>query len=211
VEGSISLKKNWVLTQDAFNILLSSLDPDHEIAGRKYENIRQGLITFFECRGSAAPEDHADETINRVARRLAEGKEIYSVNPASYFYGVARNVLKELWEVPVQASGTIEDLPPSKHLSDDPNHRHEQQLEREQRERRLESLERCLDGLASPERTLISEYYVGETDVKIQNRKSLAERLGVPLNALRIRALRIREKLESCVERHLRGADPVTR
>jgi DNA-directed RNA polymerase specialized sigma24 family protein len=200
VESSTPLKKHWVLTKEAFDILLACLDRDQERAGQKYENIRHSLITFFECRGSFSPEDHADDTINRVARRLAEGKQIYVENPASYFYGVARNVLKEHWEAPDPASVPLESLPPLKELSDDPSRLHEQQLEQYQKEHRLDCLGHCLEGLASKDRELIAEYYKGETRVKIQNRESLARKLGIPLNALRIRALRIREKLEDCVE-----------
>ena len=36
---------------------------------------------------------------------------------------------------------------------------------------------------------------------KIDNRLSLAEKLGIPLNALRSRAQRVRAKLEQCVNR----------
>jgi len=198
VASSTSLKKHWVLTQEAFEKLLVCLDPDRERAGEQYEHIRQSLITFFECRRSFLPEDQADETLNRVARRLAEGKEIYVENPTSYFYGVARNVLKEHWEAP--ESALLESLPPSKALSDDPSRLHERQLEQYQREQQLDCLERCLQGLPSRNRELISQYYRGETGVKIQNRKSLARTLGIPLNALRIRALRIRETLEDCVD-----------
>jgi len=198
VESRTGLKKDWVLTQDALKSLLACLDPDQERAGQKYEDIRRALITFFECRRSSSPEDHADETINRVARRLSEGKEIYVENPASYFYGVARNVLKEHWESVPAASGRLE-------LSHDPSRDDERQSEREQRERRLECLEQCLQRLIAQDRELIGTYYQGETSVKIQNRKSLAEKLGLPLNALRLRALRIREKLEDCVERCLSG------
>jgi DNA-directed RNA polymerase specialized sigma24 family protein len=191
VESSTSLKKHWILTQDAFRNLLACLDSDQERAGQKYENIRRGLITFFECRRSSSPEDHADETINRVARRLSEGKEIYVENPASYFYGIARNVLKEHWESPAPASSPD-------NLAVDPHD--EGEWERQRKEQRLECLERCLQSLARRDQELISAYYQGETSAKIQNRKSLAEKLGLPLNALRLRALRIREKLEECVE-----------
>jgi RNA polymerase sigma factor (sigma-70 family) len=204
VERSTSLKKHWVLSQEAFDKLLACFDPNRERAGEKYENIRHSLITFFECRGSFSPEDQADETINRAARRLAEGKEIYVENPTSYFYGVARNVWKEHWEAPEPAP--LESLPPAKALSDDPSHLYERQLERYQREHQLDCLEQCLQGLPANNRELISEYYQGETGVKIQNRKSLAQTLGIPLNALRIRALRIREKLEDCVENCLKQA-----
>ena len=40
------------------------------------------------------------------------------------------------------------------------------------------------------------------------NRKQLAGRLGIPMNALRIRALRIRERLEACVKRLADSAIP---
>jgi hypothetical protein len=46
---------------------------------------------------------------------------------------------------------------------------------------------------------LITDYYKDEKRQKINNRLSLAERLGIPLNALRSRAQRVREKLEQCV------------
>jgi RNA polymerase sigma factor (sigma-70 family) len=182
-------------------MLLARLDTDHERAGQKYEHIRQGLVTFFECRGGFSPEDQADETINRVARRLSEGKEIYTENPASYFYGVARNVLKEHWEIPQPASDSLETLPQFKDLADDPARNAQRQSERNLEEQQLECLERCMRELASKDRDLISDYYQGETSLKIRNRKSLAEKLGIPVNALRIRALRIREKLEDCVGR----------
>jgi RNA polymerase sigma factor (sigma-70 family) len=202
VASSTTLKKHWVLTQEAFEKLLGCLDADREIAGEKYEQIRHSLITFFECRGTFSPEEQADDTINRVARRLAEGKEIYVENPASYFYGVAWNIWKEQREAPDAASTPLEDLPPSVAAahSEDPSHVQERHLERHQKEQQLDCLEQCLHGLPANNRELISEYYQGETGVKIQNRKSLARTLGIPLNALRIRALRIREKLEDCVE-----------
>lgn len=89
MDGLPSLKKEWVLTREAFDKLLACLDRDRERAAEKYEEIRNALITFFEHRGCLSPQEYADETINRVARRLSEGKEIYANNAASYFYGVA--------------------------------------------------------------------------------------------------------------------------
>jgi RNA polymerase sigma factor (sigma-70 family) len=194
-----ALKKEWVLTQDAFDKLLACLDPNPDKAAENYEDIRQSLITFFICRGSYSPEEHADETINRVAKKLAEGKQIYTPNPASYFYGVARNILKEHWEAPDRLSYQIETLQPDKQLSVDMNELHEQDVKRCEQERRLECLERCLEGLAPLSRQLITHYYEGKSNEKIKNRKMLAEQSGVSLNALRNKALRIREKLENCL------------
>lgn len=193
------LKKDWILTQDAFDVLLTALDAYRERAGQRYEQIRRGLITFFECRGSATPDADTDETINRVARRLAEGAAIYTDQMASYFYGVARNVLKESWDERRAAATAFDTLPVDAHPFVDPGSADERDGERKRAERRLDCLDRCLGELAPFARELITGYYQGETTVKILNRKALADRIGIPINALRIRALRIRETLEACV------------
>src|SRR5215216_3042901 len=82
--------KEWGLNEGALNKLLALLDSDPERAGEKYEKIRRKLITFFECRGCASPADQADETIDRVTRRVDEGQPITAEDIPRYFYGVAR-------------------------------------------------------------------------------------------------------------------------
>jgi hypothetical protein len=149
------------LTQEAFDRLLDCLADEREAAGQKYLEIRSNLIRFFEWRGCPFPEDHADETVNRVARRLSEGEELR--NPSAYFIGVE----------PVEPTG------------DEPQ---------------IECLQQCLGTLSSENRELILQYYQGEKSEKIRNRKQLTTRLGVPLNTLRMRALRLRERLQGCVE-----------
>src|SRR5215203_101275 len=86
-------RTSWALTPEAFNSLLYSLHPDREHAGRMYENTRRKLLEFFEARGSQTPDEHADETFDRVTRRIAEGETIDDLG--KYCYGVARFVLKE--------------------------------------------------------------------------------------------------------------------
>src|SRR5262249_61438816 len=61
-----SSRKNWVLTQEAFDQLLACLDPNRDRAGTKYEALRQKLIKFFAWRGCATAEDYVDEAIDRV-------------------------------------------------------------------------------------------------------------------------------------------------
>jgi DNA-directed RNA polymerase specialized sigma24 family protein len=200
VEARTSFKKDWVLSQDAFDALLKRLDPDRERAAVQYEHIRRALIMFFESRGSSTADEHADTTINRAARRLIEGKEIHVENPVSYFYGVARNVLKESWDALARnrsgLAGALE-----ARVSVDPQAERELWLERQRRESRLECLDGCLRGLTAEHRDLIAAYYQGEAGAKVENRQRLADRIGIPINALRIRALRIRERLEDCVGR----------
>src|SRR5262245_65972612 len=83
------------LTPASFDSLLAQLGPDRESAARAYLELRRALFIFFATRGAASPDEMADETINRVARRLSEGERITTENPSNYFYGVARNVWRE--------------------------------------------------------------------------------------------------------------------
>ena len=56
-------------------------------------------------------------------------------------------------------------------------------------------------GQLSPEtRNLILHYYQGDKGDKIKNRKSLTELFGIPASTLRMRALRVRERLQLCAE-----------
>ena len=69
----------WGLTAKTLAKLLGRLDADREQAGEKYEDLRRTLVRFFGWRGAPFPEEHADETFNRVARRLDEGVEIRNI------------------------------------------------------------------------------------------------------------------------------------
>jgi RNA polymerase sigma factor (sigma-70 family) len=177
-EGTSPQKKSG-LTKEAFDKLLACLDPDRQRAGERYETIRRKLMKFFETRGGLFPEDLADETINRVARKIDQGEEIR--NPESYFFGVARRVLQESWR------------------AQPPRHQQWQLSDHHQSEQRLECLQECLQKLPPESRPLVIEYYQAEGSAKIEGRKKLAERLKIPLDALRHRVHRLREKLEACV------------
>jgi DNA-directed RNA polymerase specialized sigma24 family protein len=185
------MKKEWVLTQEAFERLLGWLDTDRDRAGKKYETVRLRLIKIFTCRGCTEAEDLADETINRVTAKVEEVAEKYSGDPTLYFYGVAQKVhleylrkyQKKQADVAVD-SDTLNAAPIS--LDDD--------IEPE-----YECLERCLDHLPSDNRKLVVEYYQQERQAKIEHRKRLATELGIAVNALRIRAHRIRLVLQRCV------------
>ncbi len=179
--------KGYGLTPAAFDKLLASLDPDRERAGERYEEIRRGLVCLFEWRGAPDPADHADETLNRVARKLDEGTEV--ADPFSYVYGVARLVLLEAYKSREKERAVIAQLPARSPLQLDPDDT-----------LRFDCLERCLDELPHESRDFLTVYYQGDKRVKIENRQRLADRLRIPLNALRLRARRAREKLEMCVE-----------
>ncbi|HUS09451.1 MAG TPA: hypothetical protein VMZ30_03210 [Pyrinomonadaceae bacterium] len=175
------MNKDWVLTQDAFDALLAWLSPARDEAGRKYEDIRRRLIKIFACRGCGEPEDLADETINRVSVKLKE-LESYSGEPALYFYGVANKIhLEYLRQRRVTMAAAAPE--PSSDI-----------------EKEYECLDRCMQQLTPKNRELVLQYYQHEKKAKIDNRQILAKQLGIALNALRIRAHRIRVSLQECVQ-----------
>jgi RNA polymerase sigma factor (sigma-70 family) len=180
LENSPVRNKDWTLTQESFDQLLGWLDPDREISGRKYEGIRTRLIKLFACRGCAESEDLADECINRVAKKLPQIVNTYEGDPALYFYGVARHIHQEYLRRPAPAP---EPIPQTD----------------EESEHEYECLNKCLEELPPDSRNLVLQYYHEEKKAKIDHRKEMALRLGIAVNALRIRAYRIRATLQGCV------------
>ena len=187
---SATARGKWTLNQEAFDKLLHSLDAERERAGNIYQETRSNLIRFFEWRGCPFPEDHADETINRVAKRISQGEEVRE--PAKYFFGVARLLFLEIQKERARELNALNNLPEAEPTSHDSD------------ETRLDCLRQCLGGISANQRDLIIGYYQGEKSNKIKNRQTLSERLRIPIGTLRMRALRLREQLEMCVENCLK-------
>jgi RNA polymerase sigma factor (sigma-70 family) len=194
-----SQKKEWILTENAFSRLLAHFDKDRERAAEKYEITRAELTRLFRYRGCNSPYELADEVINRVARKIEEGEIIPGPELSNYFYGVARNVLREHLRNPGTSASAIDELSASDHPSEDPEVLMELQDARNRSETRFRCLEYCLEKLPLETRKLVISYYEGEEGAKIENRQRLAEQMGITVNSLRIRLHRIREKLEKCV------------
>lgn len=180
-------------TRRAFERLLGWLDEGGDSGGRRYVEMRARLVRYFQCKRCANPDDLADDTLNRVARRLEEAGQIVGTAPARYCYIVAKFVLLEHLRKPdsqaVGRTAPSEQLPA---LTDSSQ-------EAARRERLLDCLDRCMRGLPADEAQLILDYYRGEQRVKIEQRRRLAADRNLSPNALKIRACRIREKLEACI------------
>ncbi|HJZ83328.1 MAG TPA: hypothetical protein VKD91_23370 [Pyrinomonadaceae bacterium] len=170
------------LRQEDFNLLLNWLDPDHERAGVIYEKIRWRLVAILASRGCSIPEELADETIDRVARRVADIQETYVGDQAIYFLGVMNNVHHEYLRRPAlpRPAAPVEDV--------------------ETKEQMYGCLDACLARLAPYSRQLIEKYYAENKQAKIDLRRQIARELGIKAATLRLRALRIREKLQTCIE-----------
>jgi|SRR5262245_31607998 len=205
MDEAVSYKKDWALTQQAFEKLLGWLDADRERAGLKYEELRLKLVSYFDRKHCLASDDLAEDTLNRAARRIVEEEKILDEEPMVYCYRVARLVFLEHWRDPARAQATLDDLPPSSQPFADPETVAEEEVSRRKLEQRLECLDRCTRGLPAETRAMIVEYYQSERREKIERREALARRMKISANALRIRACRVRDKLEACVTNCLAG------
>ena len=186
-------KKDWTLTPGALNRLLTWLDEGGTSEGLKYLEMRRRLVSYFDRKNCATPEELADETLNRVARRLEEEGGIQSETPARYCYIVARFVFMEHLRETHRGDVALNEIS----RQNNPDYSTAEEVDT--KERVLDCLEQCTAKLEPTKRKIITGYYVGKERVKIENRRALAESLGITMNALSIRACRIREKLESCV------------
>lgn len=184
-------RHDWTLSPEALGRFLMRLDDDVTAAGRKYERLREKLIRLFEWRGCVFAEDLADETINRVIRKLEAGVDLDSGHVPRYSSGVAHRVfLEHLREIrrsqPRPGDAGRAPWVPGRHETTD---------------LRIDCLERGLDRLGPPERDLILRYYGAD---RIRDRRALASELGIKAGNLRIRAYRIRAKLEKWIEGEMR-------
>src|SRR5262249_24585877 len=173
--------QKWALTQDAFDRLLNTLGSDRDTAGTRYLELRRNLVRLFEWRGCPAPDEYADETINRCAKKIGEGEEIRDV--ATYCIGIARMLLREMSRDRMKEARSLDDAPEPQSLPNQSDG---------DGERRLECLRGCLDQLSVENRELILAYYQGDKGDKIKNRKGLTQLFGLRANTLRMRALRLR-------------------
>jgi len=154
-------------------------------------------VRIFACKGLNDAEDLADETINRVMLRLSTIQERYRGEPACYFHGVARNIIrernrrKELTVGSVDVSVHPETFAPEEH----------------------DCLGHCLDLLSDSQRHLILNYYLYEGHSKIEHHKRMASQLKITIGAIRNRAFQIRHRLQNYMQQctldegpHHRGA-----
>lgn len=173
------------LAPQELDVFLACLDCDRAQACTQYEQIRNRLVRFFEWRGAESVEGLVDETINRVARHIADGLVIRSELYA-YVCCVARIV----------------------HLED--FRRSPQERKAAAQEDGL-TFEKFLNSALTPdERSLFLRYHSAEPGQRLRSRKELSEELGIPMNALRIRVYRLRRKLEEARKLYRLPAEPVT-
>jgi DNA-directed RNA polymerase specialized sigma24 family protein len=178
------------ISRSSFGSLLEWLDEGADSEGRSYVDMRRRLVAFFTRKRCRVPDDLADETLSRVARRLEAEGGITGVTPAHYCYIVARFVFLESTRRPGEhAAEWTRDADASPPVFENDA----------ERERQQDCLERCLEGLDPGDRDLIVGYYAGDSSGRIPARRDLAKKLRLTPNALTLRASRLRERLRTCV------------
>ena len=192
-----AFRETSVFTKFAFERLLEWLDDGIDSRGETYLEMRRRLVSYYERRNRLSADELADETFNRIARTLERDGAIATTPPARYCYVVAKFVLLE--DIRRERRHVRLDEERAGGASVYGETRGEPDAERVAEEQRLECLECCLETLKPEQRELIVEYYRDGGRQKIDRRRDLARRLGISMNALGIRASRIRGALEACV------------
>jgi len=80
------LKRDPSTSPNAFRQFLNWLDDGSDSRGEKYLEMRRRLVAYFDRKNCVAPDDLADETLNRVARRLEEEGIITGTGFPKVFY-----------------------------------------------------------------------------------------------------------------------------
>jgi hypothetical protein len=179
------------ISAKAFDAFLRTLDSDRDRAGEAFEALRERVTGLLEWWGTSRAAELADETLDRVARKIEEGVRIPEGSLGAYVRGVARMVFYE------SARDRTDQL-------DDPEMLVESPLD-EEIEPALSCLDDCLSTLQHNDRKLVLRYY--DTGKRAEVRQRLATENGLSMTALRIRTCRLRQRLEECVTGCMKRSD----
>lgn len=189
------MARDPAIPPQSFDEILAWLNPDRNEAAKMYVQLRDDLTRIFGWNRCADPDGLTDEVFDRVARKVHKVRQTFDGDPKLFFYGIARNLIKESPKrIKKQVSIEDTDLP-----APDPKPEDESAAVLE------ECLNSCLQKLTGQKRELILNYYAKEKQAKIDYRNELARKMGISVETLRVRVHRIRGTLEKCIEQCLDG------
>lgn len=197
----LGLNQDLKPTEEVFRKFLSWLDEGVDSDGQRYLDVRRRLELYFDRKNCVAPGELADETLNRVARKLEENGEITDVAPLRYCYITAKYVFFE-------TLGSEKRSPFYRPLTNSNSGNLSGQSAAllkagpatDQKEKIAACLKSNLKTLPTADQDLIVDYYSGRQRGRVERRTAQAARLGLTENALSDRAYRVRQKLEECVQ-----------
>lgn len=191
------MARDSAIPPQSFDEILAWLNPDRNEAAEIYVQLRDDLTRIFAWNRCADPDGLTDEVFDRVARRVHQVRQTFDGDPRLFFYGIARNLIKESSKrIKKHVSLEDTDLPAADAKPED-----EGPVMRE------DCLNSCLQKLSAERRELILGYYAKEKQAKIDYRNELARKMGISVETLRVRVHRIRGTLEKCIEECLDGLD----
>ena len=141
---------------------------------------------MFVSRGLMDAEFYADQTVDRVIKRLPEIRETYIDAPVKYFHGVARNILREAARRKEIPTDVLPECLPRRGVVDNDL---------------ASCLRKCLHSLSKDKHELIYDYHVYDGHEKIDSHREMADELSITIGALRTRAHHVRSALEDCVRK----------
>ena len=177
---NLSAKKE--ITREKFSNFLEWLSPDIERAVEEYERVRFRLATFFVQRRCVFADELVDETINRVILKSSEER---IESKTAYFYGVAKNVYRESLRKQ-RLHLDIEDVQVVAPQPEEPSFSHE-------------CLDKCLQEFLPNDRNLLLDYFSEAKSAKIELHRRISESFKTTQTALRMRVMRLKQKLKNCV------------
>ncbi|CAN5382097.1 hypothetical protein BH10ACI1_BH10ACI1_12330 [soil metagenome] len=175
------------LTADSYSLLLRAFSADEKSAVAAYTKLRASLVRFFQIKGDVAPEESADETIERVAAKLGETVQIEDLT--KYSFGTARLVFLENLRKSQKQKKAFEDF------------RWANELQKNDEEADdFAPFRECFESLPDAEKNILQKYFEDLPYAKLnENRQKLTGKLGVSVNNLRLKIFRMRRRLEDCV------------
>lgn len=178
------------MTGEGLEQFLNWLDADREQAALKYEKLRLKLVSYFMKRQCPSSEDLADKVLDAVMAHLLKQNSLLLAKPLPYIFGIARNVCRQFFDKQLLTSDEIDwDRLLAPHPLE----------ESSRKERRSECLHRCLRNLKDPDRQLFLLYYLKKSDVLDEYRLRLATQFGLTINGLRLKMMRLRDRLRFCI------------
>ena len=188
------MARDSAIPPESFDEILGWLNPDRDVAGSIYVQLRNDLAKIFTWNRCPDPEGLTDEVFDRVAKKVHDLRNTFVGDPKLFFYGVARNLIKEIPKK-VKTQVSLQGTEPASNPQSD--------VDQETVTMREDCLRSCLQKLSEDKRELILAYYAKEKQAKIDHRTEMAQRLGISVETLRVKAYRIRSTLEQCIERCL--------
>lgn len=182
--------KNRSMTEEEFKRFLNWLDADRELAAQTYEKLRRRLVVYFIKRQCAAAEDLSDQVLNAAMAHFLKQNALLLGQPLPYIFGIARNVYRQHLNKQISTDGDVD----WQRLSFP-----DVSEETSEKERRSVCLRNCLREMKDQERQLFLLYYLKKNEALDEYRIRLANQFGLTINALRLKMMRLRDQLRSCI------------